>query len=225
MSLAEWVINKSDPSTIESGVYTITSILGTGSLRIRDNDTTNLNMYSTLYAAGLTRGRMRMLLRITYMDDSDTQRTGFYFHTDDQDLASGTPTFYSAHVVLDTNTSARRYALGYYTGGVAGAETIFYLSDPISVMTDAVSVLPLEVEWQYESEFDGVRVVLRGSLDGSDTDTDFTNLSVLSTIILVNPLYVLPTSSGEGVYYYGGTSPSGSEIEYDSVSIFSLDPS
>lgn len=224
MSLADWTINKSDPSTIEAGVYTIAPVLGTGSLRLKDNDATNLSMHSTLYGAGLTRGRMRMLIRIDAQAGAGVYHTGFYFHTNNQNLASGTPTFYSAHIVLTSNLSTRQYALGYYTGGVAGTETLFYLSSPISAMTNGVSILPLEIEWQYESEFDGVRMVLRGSLTGSDTATNFSNLSDLSMVIVANPLYMIATSSGEGVYYSGGASPGGSEIEYDQVSIFSLDP-
>lgn len=224
MSLAEWTINKSDPSTIEVGVSTIAPVLGTGSLRLKDTSTTNMNMYSTLYGAGLTRGRMRMLLRIDAQTGAGVYHTGFYFQTTSQNLASGTPTFYSAHIVLTSSVSTRRYALGYYTGGIAGSETLFYLSSPISAMTNGVSILPLEVEWQYESELDGVRMVLRGSLTGSDTATNFSNLSDLSTVVVANPLYMLATSSGEGVYYSGGASPGGSEIEYDQVSIFSLDP-
>ena len=223
--LADWTVNTSNPSNIERGIYTISPMVGTGSLRLKDNDNTNLNMYNTTYPAGLTRGSMRMLIRIMAQGGTDPYRTGFYFQTNDQNLVTGaTQIFYTAHIRLDANTSMRSYVFSYYSGGMGGTEQVFFASAPVPLMTNGVSVLPLEVEWQTESELGGVRVFIRGSLTASSL-TNFTNMTTLSTLIIQNPPYVINTSLGEGLYYYGGVSmPGGSEIEYDQVSINKLTP-
>lgn len=223
--LADWTINKSNVTTIEDGIYTISPMVGTGSLRLKDNDNTNLNMYNTTYTNGLTRGRMRMLIRIMAQGGTDPYRTGFYFHTNNLSIVTGiTQIFYTAHIRLDASTSARTYVFSYYSGGMGGTEQAFFVSSPISMMTNGVSVLPLEVEWQTESELGGVRVFIRGSLTASSL-TNFTNMTTLSTLIVQNPPYVINTSLGEGLYYYGGVSmPGGSEIEYDQISINKLTP-
>jgi hypothetical protein len=224
MALSDWTINKSDPTDTECGIYTISPILGTGSLRIKDNGSSNVSMYNTTYTNGLTRGRMRMLVRIQAQGGIGTYRTGFYFHTNNTNIATGTPTFYSAHILLTASLSSRQYAFAHYAGGMSGTETIFYTSSPLPTMVNGTTILPLEVEWHYETELDGVRVIVRGDSDAGDTLTDFSNLTTLSTFIISNSLYKITTSVGEGIYFYGNPSPSGSEIEYDSVSIYSLTP-
>lgn len=223
--LSDWTILKSNPSNIECGITTITPFLGSGSLRIKDNAATNLNMYSNLYTPGLTRGRMRMLIRITAQGGTSNYRTGFYFQSNDSSLVSGaTQTFYSAHLRLTSSLTARRFAVSHFTGGIGGTETVLFLSSLISTMTNGVSVLPLEVTWEQESELAGVKIILKGSIIGNSTLTDFSNMIPLSTMIVANPPYVINGSVSEGVYYYGGSSAGGSEIEYDSVSIYSQTP-
>ena len=224
MSLAQWTVNKSTPADIEAGIYTISPIFGTGSLRIKDNAATKLNMYNTTYTNGLTRGRMRMLVRIQSQAGIAIYRTGFYFHTNNLNLVTGTPTFYSAHITLLASTSSRQYQFGHYANGMGGTETLFYTSPVITSMTNGVTILPLEVEWHTETELDGVRIIIRGDQSGGDTLTDFTNLSTLATFIISNSLYKITASSGEGIYYFGDGSPGGSELEFDQVSIFSLTP-
>lgn len=224
--LANWTIYKSSPLDVEVGITTITPIIDSGSLRIKDNDATLVSLESTEYTPGLTRGRMRMLIRITdvtiYGGD---QKTGFYFMSQNGgDLTNGTVVMYSAYTILEDDTSARRYGIGYYPTGLAGAETTLFLSSPVSLMTNGVTVLPIQIEWEYESELGGVRMYLDGTLDGTDTDTDFTNLSTLAQLIVANPSYVLTTSDSEGFFYYGGVVPSSAEIEYDQVTIVELTP-
>lgn len=223
--LSDWTILKSNPLNIECGITTITPFVSTGSLRIKDNSTTNLNMYSNLYTPGLTRGRMRMLIRITTQGGTSGYRTGFYFHTNTVNLTVGaTQTFYSAHVRLTPGTGNRRYCLSYYTGGMGGTETVLFLGGTIAGMTNGLTVLPLEITWERESEFGpGVKMIFKGAGVGSPL-TDFSNLTTLSTIIVANPGLVLNTSLGEGVYYYGSTTPGGAELEYDQISIYNQTP-
>ncbi len=224
MALADWTINKSDPADTECGIYTISPILSTGSLRIKDNGSSRVNMFNNTYVDGLTRGRMRMLIRIQAQGGIGVYRTGFYFHTNNVNIVTGTPNFYSAHINLTAATGSRQYACAHYSGGMAGTETIFYTSPVITSMTNGTTILPLEIEWHTESELDGVRFILRGDQSGGDTLTDFSNLATLSTFIVSNSLYKITTSVSEGIYFYGDPSPSGSEIQYDQVSIFSLTP-
>jgi hypothetical protein len=225
MALADWVIHKSNVATIECGITTVQPIVSTGSLHVKDNDVTHLNMYSTLYTPGLLRGRGRALVRIMGINASNmTQRTGWYFQANALNLTTGVPVFYSAHLTLDTNVAVRRYVLSYFSAGLGGPQIILYQSDPISPMTNGLTVLPLEIEWQIETELAGVRMFLRGSLDGSATTTDFSNLTLLANLVIMNPLYVLSSSQGEGLYYYGGSLASGAEIEYDQVTIVSQTP-
>ena len=224
MTLANWTITKSDPTDVEVGIYTISPMVSTGSLRIKDNGSSNVSMYNTTYTQGLTRGRMRMLVRVHAQGGVGVYRTGFYFHTNNVIIATGTPTFYSVHINLTSSLSSRQYAMAYYTGGLSGTETIFYTSDPITTMVNGTTVLPLEVEWHTETELDGVRIIVRGDANGGDTLTDFSNLTTLSTFIISNSLYKITTSVGEGIYFYGDPSPGGSEVQYDQVSIFSLTP-
>lgn len=224
MALSDWTIHKSDPTDVEVGIYTISPILSTGSLRIKDNGSSNVSMFNTTYTQGLTRGRMRMLVRIQAQGGIGVYRTGFYFHTNNTNIAVGTPNFYSAHILLTANVATRQYAFAHYAGGMSGTETIFYTSSPITTMVNGTTILPLEVEWHTETELDGVRVIVRGDASGGDTLTDFSNLATLSTFIISNSLYKITTSVGEGIYFYGNPSPGGGEIQYDQVSIFSLTP-
>lgn len=231
MALADWVINKSSPTEVIVGVNPTTSkiLVGTGSLNVIDLDNSTMNMYNSTYTRGLTRGRMRMLIRLedaSFGDDS--YAIGMYIMADGDDITvsdSFGMKFYSYALTYDVNTSSHRVELQYHDDGIEDAPLTICQTGQFT-LTRGVDIVPLELEWKLESEFGpGIRFTPRTSTIAS-TLTDFSNLTDVDDFIYNDPSTTLVAASSEGLYFegLGGSFPSGLDAIIDQVSIFSLAP-
>ena len=229
MAITDWVINKSSPSDVVAGINPITPIVGTGSLQLVDFGSSSLNMYNDLYVRGLTRGRMRMLVKLGTEIDSlgdDFYNVGFYLMSNDDDITlldSFGQTFYTYSLGFDALMSSHVITLDYHDMGIQDAPVNIFQSLPFTIDRET-DIVPLEIEWKYEVEFGpGILFTLRGSTTPS-VQVDFSNLVVLDQFILNDSDILLSTSISEGIYFegFGGSVPSGVDALIDQVSIFSI---
>lgn len=229
MSLSDWVINKSSPSTIIAGTDPVKFLLGTGSLHLIDLDNGSLNMYNTTYSRGLIRGRMRMLIRlgteISSLGD-DYYNIGMYVMSDNDDITvpdTFGQRFYTLSLNFDLFENSHVISLDYHDNAIEDMPTNLYTSSSFT-LDRGIDIVPLELEWKLEDEFGpGILFTVRSSLIAS-TLTDFSNLSELTIILHNDPDTTLFSSLGEGIYFegLGGSMPSGLDALIDQVSIVSL---
>jgi hypothetical protein len=229
MALTDWVINKSSPLEVTVGVDPITFLVGTGSLHLIDLDNSTMNMYNSTYSRGLTRGRMRMLIRLedaAFGDDS--YAIGMYIMADGDNITIGDSfgrKFYSWALTYDVNTTSHRVELQYHDDGIEDSPLTILQTGQFT-LTRGQDVVPLELEWKLEDEFGpGIRFTPRTSTTPSIL-TDFSNLTDIDDFIYNDPTTTLLAASSEGLYFegLGGSFPSGLDAIIDQVSIFSLTP-
>lgn len=229
MALADWVINKSSPTEVIVGVDPVNYLSGTAALHVKDLDNSVMNMYNSTYSRGLTRGRMRMLIRLedaAFGDDS--YAIGMYVMADGDDVTfsdSFGMKFYSWALTYDVNSTSHRLALQYHDAGIEDSPTIIFQTSPFT-LTRGQDVVPLELEWKLETEFGpGIYFTARGSTTPSVL-VNFSNLTDLYDEVYNDPTTTLLSSSSEGLYFegLGGSFPSGLDAIVDEVAIFSLSP-
>lgn len=228
MALADWVILKSSPDVV-AGIDPIDTIIGTGSLRLIDFSSNTLNMFNNTYINGLTRGRIRMLIRVEdglVSVGDDFYNIGMYVMADTPDITvpdSFGQRFYTLSLGYDLFESSHTISLDYHDNAIQDFPQNLFQTSSFN-LNRGVDIVPLELEWKLEPEFGpGIIFTVRGSTTPS-TQTDFSNLTQLGEIVVNNPAITLLNSVGEGIYLegIGGSLPSGLDALIDQVSIFSL---
>lgn len=224
MALSDWTQITVGAPTVD--INSASPIFGPGSLRLVSNggDSTGGDLVTLTednYTKGLTRGRMRQLVRIEGLGDASTE-CGFFFMASALDVTTSGDCY--SYSVRGTDPANYEMVLNYHDLGLgldsAGGFSLF--TGPVFSVTPGVTIVAMEVEWQVEPGLlNGIQIILR---QGAGLLTDFTNLSEIGRVVVFQEEdEFIGLSNAEGVYMDGGLTGTQTYV-IDRTSIIGLTP-
>jgi len=197
MALLDWTQYIIGTPTVE--VENFTQLVGIGSLRQAGADEVVV-MVENNYTKGLTRGRIRDLIRIDTWTGANSYNTGFFFMSSQDDITSG-GTFYTCALNSSVSTTDTKIEIQHHSSGLSTSPTVLFSGSTFD-REDSIGplIIALEVEWVYEPTIlNGILIIIREGHDPSLTD--FSNLSEVGRIIVFEEeAFFIGTSSSEGIY-------------------------
>ena len=197
MALSDWTQYIIGTPTIE--IENFTQLVGIGSLRQAGTDDV-IVMVENSYTRGLTRGRIRDLIRIDMWSGAGDYNAGFFFMSNQDDITSG-GTFYTCALNSNNLTTDTKVEIQYHSSGLSTSPSVLFSGSTFD-REDSIGplIIALEVEWVYEPTIlNGILIIIREGHDSSLTD--FSNLSEVGRIIVFEEeAFFLGTSSSEGIY-------------------------
>jgi hypothetical protein len=221
MALLDWTQYIVNTPTVE--IENFTQIVGIGSLRQAGSEVLS-TLVENNYTRGLTRGKIRDLIRIDTCTGGSDYDVGFFFMASQDDLtASGT--CYTCSINCTSATANTKVELQYHSSGLSASPSVLFSSSSFD-RDDSLGplIIALELEWVYEpSLLNGVLITVREGHDSSLTD--FSNLLEVGKIIVFeeDPFFI-ETSSSEGIYMDSRGSSGDLDIIRDSTRITELVP-
>lgn len=221
MALLDWTQYIVGTPTVE--IENFTQIVGIGSLRQAGTEILS-TLVENNYTRGLTRGKIRDLIRIDTCTGGSDYDAGFFFMASQDDLtASGE--CYTVSINCSSTSANTRIELHYHSSGINASPTVIFSSDPFDRDdTAGPLIIALEVEWVYEPTLlNGILITVREGHDPSLTD--FSNLSIIGkTIVFEEDPFFIGTSSSEGIYVDSRGSTGNLDVIRDSTRITELVP-
>lgn len=220
MALSDWTQYIIGTPTVE--IENFTQIVGIGSLRQAGVDDV-VAMVENNYTRGLTRGRIRDLIRIDTWTGANEYNAGFFFMSSQDDITSGGE-FYTCTLNSTSSISDTKVEIQYHSSGLSTSPSVLF-SGPTFDREDTSDplIIALEVEWVYEPTLlNGILIIVREGHD--DSLTDFSNLSEVGRIIVFEEeAFFIGTSNSEGIYMDSRTSGT-LDVIRDSTRITELVP-
>lgn len=221
MSLLDWTLYSVGSPDAE--IDNSTQISGIGSLR-QFGSNSMLEMVENNYMKGLTRGKIRDLIRVDTCSGGGNYDAGFFFMGSHVDLTSS-GTCYTYSINMTSVSSNTKVSLQYHDNGIESSPTVLY-SGPTFDRNDSGGplIIALEVEWVYEpSLLNGILITMREGHDPSLID--FSNLSEISKVIIFQEeVFFLGSGASEGIYMDSRDSAGDLDIKRDKTIIYDLIP-
>jgi hypothetical protein len=174
-------------------------MVGIGSL-VQRGVTSFISMVEENYTLGLTRGKIRDLIRPDKWEGSGVYDAGLFFMASQEDLTTA-GACYTYSINSDSDEASTRVELQYHSAGIEETPLTLFAGPTFNRKPGAIPlIIALEVEWVYEPTIiDGILIILR---EGHSLGiVNFSNLVEVTRLIIFEPDPVfLGVSAAEGIY-------------------------
>ncbi len=153
------------------------------------------NVYRNSGVRNLQSGLMYCYFRPHATDSSSAGHFGLAFVQSQSDVSAGSGSLYWASYRYNTTSSTVRLAY-IASGGIIGSQTVLQTSRNFTITLG--SIYSMVVRWEYSVLFNGVRIRVWYSTDGTGTLPDYANATPDMEQIHVRSA---PTSAGEGPFW------------------------